>query len=115
MNKLICTGILMAGSLLIVRAQKYEIPVPKTEGIIPSIAIPDFRGAGDAQKFMAAFNETLSADVKASGQVKLVPKTSLPLFIPQQPSDFQTPPAAPTTPPRGRQPQPAMPQSGGGH
>lgn len=115
MNKRICTGIVMAGALVVMRAQEYRIPVARTEGVIPALAIPNFRGAGDAQKFMAAFNETLSGDVKASGQVKLVPKTSLPLFVPQQPSDFQSPPVAPATPPRGRQPQPAMPQTGGGH
>src|ERR1035438_10816865 len=114
MKKLICFAIALSGALCILTGQDATIWVPKVGGI-PAIAIPDFRGAGDAQKFMAAFNETLSADVKASGQVKLIPKTSMPLFIPQQPSDFQSPPVAPATPPRGRQPQPVLPKSGGGH
>src|ERR1019366_10683887 len=101
MKKLIGIGIVLAGAALVLIAQDAQIKVTK-EGGIPAIAIPDFRGAGDAQKFMAAFNETLSGDVKASGQFKIVPKTSLPLFIPPQPSDFQqpAPPAAP--PARGR-------------
>jgi TolB protein len=114
MKKLIGIGIVLAGAALVLIAQDAQIKVTK-EGGIPAIAIPDFRGAGDAQKFMAAFNETLSGDVKASGQFKIVPKTSLPLFIPQQPSDFQQPAPPPATPPkRGRTPQVTQPQAGGG-
>src|ERR1035441_420071 len=90
MKKLICFGIALSGALCTLAGQDATIWVPK-EGGIPAIAIPDFRGAGDAQKFMAAFNETLFADVKASGRLKVVAKTSLPTFVPQQPSDFQQP------------------------
>jgi TolB protein len=85
---------------------------------LPKIAIPDFRGAGDAQKFMAAFNETLAADVKASGQLKLISKSMMPVFIPQQPSDFVTPaPVQQETAPRkrGRPAPPPQPTNGGGH
>jgi hypothetical protein len=81
------------------------------------IAIPDLRGAGDAQKFMAAFNETLTADVRASGRFKIVPKTSLPTFVPQQPSTFNSPRRCPPRPPvRGKQAGAGavVPPNGGG-
>src|SRR5580704_16015017 len=61
-----------------------------SKGQQPHIAIPDLRGSGDAQKFMATFNQTLWNDVNGSGVVKMVPKTSYPLTIPQQPSDFDS-------------------------
>jgi TolB protein len=57
----------------------------------PTIAVPDFRGAGDAQNFMNAFNGTLWSDLQNSGQLKLLPKTVYPLTIPQQPADFKPP------------------------
>lgn len=57
----------------------------------PVIAVPDFRGAGDAQKFMSTFNSTLWNELDNSGQFKMVPKTSYPLQVPQQPADFHPP------------------------
>src|SRR5664279_2633441 len=116
MKKLICFVIALSCALCILTGQDATIWVPKVGGI-PAIAIPDFRGGGDAQKFMAAFNETLSADVKTSGMVKVVARTSLPTFVPQQPSDFQQPPPPSAAPPaRGRKqpPQPVVPNTGGG-
>jgi TolB protein len=65
------------------------------------IAIPDLRGTGDAQQFMAAFNRTLWEDVADSGIVTLAAKTLYPTFIPQQPADFQQP-AAPAELPKSR-------------
>jgi TolB protein len=50
--------------------------------------------------------------VKGCGRFDLVAKTMMPKFVPQQPSDFQTP-AAPVQPTRGRQ-QPPQPADGGG-
>jgi TolB protein len=55
------------------------------------IAVPDFRGAGDAQNFMNTFNGTLWGELQNSGQLKMIPKTSYPLTIPQQPADFRPP------------------------
>jgi TolB protein len=55
----------------------------------PSIAVPDFRGAGDVQKFMSVFNSTLFNDLSSSGQLKMIPKTLYPVQVPQQPSDFR--------------------------
>jgi len=117
MKKLVCFAVALAGALCILTAQDARILVP-VGNVTPAIAIPDFRGAGDAQKFMAAFNETLAADVKACGRLKIVAKTSLPTFVPQQPSDFQRPTQPPPSEPpvRGRkkQPPPAVPTNGGG-
>jgi TolB protein len=55
----------------------------------PAIAVPDFRGAGDAQKLMGVFNSTLFNDLQGSGQLKMIPKTLYPTQVPQQPSDFR--------------------------
>jgi len=118
MKKLICFAVAFSGALCLLTGQDARITIDRSGGRVPAIAIPDFRGAGDAQKFMAAFNETLSADVRASGLFKLVPKTSLPTFVPQQPSDFQPPASAapPPQPTRGRKqaPAPVVPTNGGG-
>lgn len=65
------------------------------------IAIPEFRGAGDAQPFMTAFNQTLWSDIAGSGIVTMAAKTLYPAFIPQQPADFQQP-AAPAELPKSR-------------
>src|ERR1039458_8832705 len=115
MKKAIWFAVASAGALFVLMAQDARIIV--TKGGIPAIAIPDFRGAGDAQKFMPAFNETLADDIRACGLFKVVAKTSLPTFVPQQPSDFQQPAPPPTTTPaRGRKqpPQPVAPTTGGG-
>jgi TolB protein len=71
-------------------AQQISAPVVKT-GEKPTIAVPDFRGAGDAQKFMGVFNTTLFNDLQTSGQLKMIPKTLYPLQVPQQPNDFHPP------------------------
>ena len=69
MKKLVCFAIALSGALLTGQTRPdAQIWVPKEDGI-RTIARPDFRGAGDAQKFMAAFNETLTTDVKGSGRM----------------------------------------------
>jgi TolB protein len=116
MKKFIWFAVASAGALFVLMAQDARIIVEK--GGIPVIALPDLRGSGDAQKFMAAFNETLTDDVKSAGRFKIAAKTSLPTFVPQQPSDFQQPPPPRVEKPvRGRQqaPQPVVPLTGGGH
>jgi len=57
----------------------------------PAIAVPDFRGAADAQSFMAVFNSTLWNELDNSGQLKMIAKTFYPTRVPQQPSDFRAP------------------------
>ena len=55
----------------------------------PRIAVIDFRGAGDAQKLMTAFNTTLWDELSNSGVLEMVGKSFYPLDVPQQPQDFQ--------------------------
>jgi len=65
--------------------------VIEKHGEKPRIAVPDFRGVGDAQRFMGTFNSTLFGDLQNSGQLTMAAKTFYPLQIPQQPSDFKGP------------------------
>jgi TolB protein len=109
------TGILCltAAALFVVQAQNTRIVI--VGGGKPRIAVPDFRGSGDAQKFMGAFNQTLWGDLETSGLFDMAPKTSMPLFVPQQPPDFQQPPAPGSAPaPRKGQRPVEVPTSGGG-
>ena len=56
MKKLIAIAGLSAVALLVMRAQQNtEIRITRVQGK-PKLAIPDFRGAGDAQNLMAVFN-----------------------------------------------------------
>ncbi|HEY2843255.1 MAG TPA: hypothetical protein VGJ09_06380 [Bryobacteraceae bacterium] len=57
----------------------------------PAIAVADMRGTGAAQQFMDVFNKTLWDELDNSGSLRLVPKTSYPLNLPQQPGDFKPP------------------------
>jgi TolB protein len=70
------------------------------------IAIPEFRGSGEAQRLMGAFNSTLWSEIEGSGLFRMAPRTSYPLQAPQQPKDIrggQAPPA-PAPPKRGAPP-----------
>ena len=60
----------------------------------PRMAVIDFRGAGEAQKLMTAFNTTLWDELNNSGALELVGKTFYPLEVPQQPQDFKPPTTA---------------------
>jgi TolB protein len=67
------------------------------------IAIPEFRGSGEAQPFMGTFNETLWSEIEQSGLFRMAPRTSYPLQSPQRPQDIrggQAPAVAPTVPAR---------------
>src|SRR5580693_3994523 len=86
MKKLFLLVLGLAAFWLALAAQDFSGTISKGQQL--RIAIPDLRGSGDAQKFMAAFNQTLWNDVNGSGLLKMVPKTSYPLAVPQQPSDF---------------------------
>src|SRR5947208_10165998 len=112
MKKLIWPAVASVGALLVLTAQDAKITI--SGGVFGKIAIPQFRGAGDAQKFMDAFNETLTGDVRNSGRIEIVPRTSYPLFVPQQPSDFQQPTPQAAAPGRGRPSQPAGTSNNGG-
>src|ERR1700693_4915059 len=88
MKKLFLLVFAIAAFWLALAAQDFSGVLSK--GQQPHIASPDLRGSGDAQKFMAVFNQTLWNDVSGSGLLKMVPKTSYPLTVPQQPSDFDS-------------------------
>lgn len=68
------------------------------------IALPEFRGAGEAQALMGTFNQTLWAEIEGSGLFRMAPRTSYPLQSPQRPQDIrggQAPAASPAPARRG--------------
>ena len=115
MKRIIWLVAILAGGLFVLAAQN-----PDFRGLIvgaerPAMAIPDFRGSGQAQNFMAAFNSTLQSDVGSAGLFKMIPKTMFPTTVPQQPSDFRQPPPPPVETARSRRSKaPAAPPTGGG-
>ena len=88
-------GILVAlvavGAALLFGQQSGEIRGTIVQGEKPAIAVIDFRGSGDAQKYMTMFNQTLWDDLATSGILKMVGKSFYPLVVPQQPADFKAP------------------------
>ena len=82
-----------ATAILLTAQQRVDIrgDVEKSGQHLPVLAVPDFRGAGDAQPLVAAFNQTLWSDLDGSGLVKLAPKTMYPTVVPQQPADLLDP------------------------
>ncbi|MBI3472226.1 MAG: PD40 domain-containing protein [Candidatus Solibacter usitatus] len=74
-------------------------------GTRPVLAVPDFRGAGEAAPHMSVFNATLYADLDNSGLFKMAAKSMFPLEVPQRPEDFR-PPLAPPTAKKGAAAQP---------
>lgn len=58
---------------------------------IPTIALPDFRGSGEAQGWMSIFNITLYDEILGSGVLRIAPKSFYPLQVPQQPQDWKAP------------------------
>ena len=75
---------------LLLPAQDATITISK-ERDRPVIAVADMHGTGAAQQYMEAFNKTLWDELDNTGQLRLAPKTSYPLEVPQQPSDFKPP------------------------
>ena len=74
---------------LLLCAQPTDIRGIIENGQRPKIAVPDFRGAGNAQAAMAAFNATLWSELSGSGALTMVEKNYYPLNVPQQPADFK--------------------------
>jgi TolB protein len=85
------TILLLAAGAFVLLGQNAQITGVITEGEKAAIAVPDFRGAGEAQKVMNAFNATLWSELDGSGILKMVGKTYYPLQVPQQPADFKPP------------------------
>ncbi len=85
---LVCAAALAAVYL---EAQQPQGTIVIKPGERPVFAVPDFRGSGEAQNVMDAFNATLWNEINESGQFKMAPKTNYPLRVPQQPSDWRQP------------------------
>jgi TolB protein len=85
-------GALAAGAIF-VSGQDINERIVKPVGK-PRIAVIDFRGTGDAQKFMTIFNTTLWDELSNSGVLEMVGKSFYPLDVPQQPQDFRPPTTA---------------------
>ena len=106
--KLILASLIaLAVGAIFVSGQDVRGTIDKNQGK-PRIAVIDFRGAGDAQKFMTTFNTTLWDELSNSGVLQMVGKSFYPLDIPQQPQDFKAPTLAP-----GRRGEPARTQKNG--
>ena len=72
----------------------------------PTIAVPDFRGSGDAQPWMQIFNLTLFDEISSAGLFKMAPKSFYPLQVPQQPNDWKAPVGGRSAGPTWRRPPP---------
>ena len=81
---------LLIGAVLL-PGQRTEITGTISSGEKPTIAVADMHGTGAAEQYMDVFNKTLWDELANSGQIKLAPKTSYPLQVPQQASDFKPP------------------------
>ena len=85
---------MLVSGTLILNGQQSDISLRIQTGERPSIAVPDFRGAGDAQRVMDGFNATLWSELEGSGALQMKSKSLYPLEVPQRPQDFR-PPVAP--------------------
>ncbi len=72
-------------------SQRPDIMVKLSGGQQATIAIPDFRGTGEAQAWMPLVNQTLFEGVQSGGLFKMAPKSFFPLTVPQQPQDWKAP------------------------
>jgi TolB protein len=111
MKRLIWTFLVFGAGVAVSGPQDIVISLSSNQR--PAMAIPDLRGSGAAQPLMGAFNQTLWSDIDGAGLFKMVPKTSYPVTVPQQPSDFREPPPKVQTP-RGRRGELVSPPTGGG-
>jgi TolB protein len=83
----------MAGCLPAL-AQQTDIISTIRGGTLPTLAIPDFRGTGEAAPWMTLFNQTVLDEILNAAVVKLSPKSFYPTRPPQQPQDFRQPATA---------------------
>ena len=111
MKKVLLAAAGLFAAFLVVSKAQVDFKGTITGAQRPFMAIPDLRGAGEAQPLMGAFNQTLWDDVSGAGLFRMVAKSYYPLNPPQQPSDFTQPPP-PDAPRRRNEPPP--PTSGGG-
>jgi len=104
-NRTVWIGLFLTALAAGLAAQEEPVVIKLTTGERVGIAVPDFRGAGEAQQHMNAFNQTLWQDLEQSGLYKMVSKSLYPLQVPQRPEDFR-PPIMPTAPARRGAPPP---------
>jgi TolB protein len=88
---LFVAGLAIACSFVLAGQRPVDIPGTIVTGERPVIAVADLHGSGAAQQYMDVFNKTLWEELENSGQIRLAPKTSYPLQVPQQDSDFKPP------------------------
>ena len=81
-------------SAAVLLAQDIQVWITAAAGAKPALAVVDFRGSGEAQPLMSAFNSTLYNDLQSSALFDLRPKSMFPLNNPQQPSDLAAKPGA---------------------
>ncbi len=94
---LVLLAVLAGGGLCVLASQEPDFIGNIRGSQRLRMAIPDFRGAGDAQRLMPVFNQTLWADVESSGLFNMASKSFYPPQIPQQPADFHSPQPPSTT------------------
>jgi TolB protein len=87
----VLSGLAAVVGVVLLPAQQNVTTLTITKGDRPAIAVADMRGSGAAQQYMDVFNKTLWDELDNSGSLRMVPKTSYPLELPQQPSDFKPP------------------------
>jgi TolB protein len=100
MNKKLLVAFLAASAIfissaLVLTGQNADISGTIKNGDQRAIAVPDFRGSGDAQRVMDPFNQTLWDALSGSGALKMTAKSLYPLEVPQRPQDFRVPVAMP--------------------
>ncbi len=88
---LVLVTLLLAAAALVMTGQDANFRGVIQEGEMLKLAVPEFRGSGDAQKLMDVFNTTLWDEIDGGGVVKLVAKSVYPLNVPQRPEDFVAP------------------------
>lgn len=92
--------------------QQSDIVIKLISSVKPTVALPDFRGAGGAAQYAEVFNKTVFDDVQRAGVFTMAPKSFYPLNPPQQESDLRLS-AAPAQPTRRNEPAPAAKDCGG--
>ena len=97
MNKkhILFTLFVVCAAALVTFAQTDMIIKIMKSGEKAVIAVPDFRGSGEAQQYMGIFNATLFQDLQDSGYFRMAPKSMYPLQVPQRAQDWRPPTGSP--------------------
>ena len=93
-------------------SQQSDIVIKIVGNTKPTVALPDFRGAGGAAQYAEVFNKTVFDDVQRAGVFTMAPKSFYPLNPPQQESDLRASTTA-AQPARNNAPAPVAKDCGG--